>query len=101
MVAYNWETYVWRPQAVPATPPNRAAALAWMQSLPLIEANVVTNAGLATINLCDSCSRDDKRMIFIGNITPSDSTTAGPTITGANYRRTLIDLDSGYSFPSC
>ena len=62
-----------------------------MNSLPLIEANIVTEAGLAILQICDASHRDGKRIIFIGNITPFDSDAAQGAITGANFRRTPID----------
>ena len=91
MLAFNTDTYIWKPNVVRALPSAKAAALQWMGTVPVTAGCYVTEAALATLNISNASSREYKRVIFLGNVGPFDANTALSTITGANYANTPID----------
>ena len=94
LVAFNVSTHVWKQTAVHATLGNRASALAWIESLPTVEAHVMLEAGITTVNIANATPRAPKRLIFLGNRDPFNPATVISAITSANYQR--IPLDTIY-----
>ncbi|MCA8960465.1 MAG: hypothetical protein KDC38_08130 [Planctomycetes bacterium] len=108
MVAYNTTTYVWSWKAKRASGANKAAAIAWMDSLPAIESHCVLDAGVTTVSIANSTPATNRRMLFLGNRLPFCWTeTFSPNypeeclteITGANYHHIPIDTIFYPEFP--
>ena len=91
LVGYNINTYIWKSKAVKATPVNKQAAIAWIDTLPIVEAHILLDAGVTTINISNISPVQYKRLIFVGNITPQDAEAALTGITAANFQNTPLD----------
>ncbi|MCI0650579.1 MAG: hypothetical protein L0Z55_01705 [Planctomycetes bacterium] len=98
LVAYNSETYVWRPRAQNASQSNKASAISWMDTLTTTESQCLLPAGLTTIDISNACNREGKNMIFLGGNSPHCGASTGAAyeeqcleeLTAANSERTPL-----------
>ena len=91
LVAYNGETYVWQDRAVPANSVNRAAAIAWINSLSPTGGHELLEAGVTSVGIA-SATYGRQQLLFLGHRFPSHPTSCLMQITSANYRNYRLNV---------
>ena len=109
LVAFSTNTLVWSPQPKRATAAQKAAAIAWVNTLVPDGWTCLSPAAIATLQICNQSSKPARQLIILSDGVPTcdsvDTTnTALAEITSANWQQVPIhtiyinDDSEGISF---
>lgn len=98
VVAYNSQTYIWRPDCCSANAGNKASAQAWLGGLTPIENHCLLDAALVALGLAQQSPGNHKQVIICGAREPYCGGEAGgsyadqclDSITAANFENLPI-----------
>lgn len=109
LVSFSSNTVTWSPQPKRATSANKAAAIAWVNTLVPDGWTCLSPAAITTLQICNQSSKPSRQMIILSDGVPTcdsvdTSNTALSEITSANWQQVPIhtiyinDDSEGISF---
>ena len=109
LVSFSSNTVTWSPQPKRATSANKAAAIAWVNTLVPDGWTCLSPAAITTLQICNQSSKPSRQMIILSDGVPTcdsvdTSNTALSEITSANCQQVPIhtiyinDDSEGISF---
>ena len=93
VVAYNSQTYIWRPDCCSANAGNKASAQAWLGGLAPIENHCLLDAALVAMGLAQQAPGSHKQVIICGAREPYCNGSSG-----GNYADLCLDSISAANF---
>ena len=96
IVAYSGSTISYSLQPQSANPGNKAAGIAWVQTLDAAGWTCLEQAGVLTVSIANQSSKPNKKILVLGDGVPlcngtNTSSACLSSITAANWQQTPID----------